>query len=53
MGYKKLVTGVESHASTVSLLQSGEWRYIKEINKQATKQQTFFEIVSVHSFNGT
>ena len=30
--YKKLFTYVESHASAVSLLESGEWRYIKVIN---------------------
>ena len=29
--YKKLVTHVESHASAVSLLESGEQRYIKAI----------------------
>ena len=29
--YKKLVTHVESHASAVSLLESGEWRYIKAV----------------------
>ena len=32
MRYKKLVTHAESHASAVSLLESGEWRYIKAIN---------------------
>ena len=32
MRYKKLVTHVESHASAVSLLESGEQRYIKAIN---------------------
>ena len=30
--YKKLFTHVESHASAVSLLESGEKRYIKAIN---------------------
>ena len=30
--YKKLVIHVESHASAVSLLESGEQRYIKAIN---------------------
>ena len=30
--YKKLFTHVESHASAVSLLESGEQRYIKAIN---------------------
>ena len=30
--YKKLVTHVESHASEVSLLESGEQSYIKAIN---------------------
>ena len=29
--YKKLVTHIESHASAVSLLESGEQRYIKAI----------------------
>ena len=29
--YKKLVTHVESHASAVSLVESGEQRYIKAI----------------------
>ena len=29
--YKKLVTHVESHASAVSLLESGEWRYMNVI----------------------
>ena len=32
MRYKKLVTHAESDASTVSLLESGEQRYIKAIN---------------------
>ena len=31
---KKLVTHVESHASAVSLLQSGEWRYCKSDQQQ-------------------
>ena len=31
MRYKKLVTYTESHASAVSLLESGEQRYIKAI----------------------
>ena len=31
---KKLVTHVESHASTVSLLESREYRYINNNNKQ-------------------
>ena len=30
--YKKLVTNIESHASAVSLFESGEERYIKAIN---------------------
>ena len=30
--YEKLFTHVESHASAVSLLNSGEQRYIKAIN---------------------
>ena len=30
--YKKLFTHVESHASAVSILESGEQRYIKAIN---------------------
>ena len=32
---KKLFTHVESHASTVSLLNSGEQRYIKAINNNS------------------
>ena len=32
MGYKKLVTHVEQHAGTVSLLESREQLYIKVIN---------------------
>ena len=36
--YKKLFTHVESHASAVSLLESGELRYIKKaINKKKKK----------------
>ena len=35
--YKKLVTRVESHASAVSLLESGEQRYIKAINNNNNK----------------
>ena len=31
--YKKLLSRVESHASAVSLLESGEQRYIKAIIK--------------------
>ena len=30
--YKKLFTHAESHASAVSLLESGDWSYIKVIN---------------------
>ena len=37
--YKKLVTHVESHASAVSLLESGEWRYIKAINNNNNKNK--------------
>ena len=39
--YKKLFTHVESHASAVSLLNSGEQRYIKAINNNTNqpKQQ--------------
>ena len=33
---KKLFTHVESHASAVSLLESGEQRYIKAINDNNT-----------------
>ena len=33
---KKLFTHVESHASAVSLLESGELRYIKAINNNNT-----------------
>ena len=29
--YKKLVTHVESHVRAASVLESGEWRYIKAI----------------------
>ena len=36
--YKKLVTHVESHASAVSLLESGEQRYIKAINNTTTNK---------------
>ena len=36
MHYKKLVTQVESHASAVILLESGEQRYIKAINNNRT-----------------
>ena len=32
MRSKKLVTHVESHSTAVSLLESGEWCYIKAIN---------------------
>ena len=32
MRYKKLFTHVESHVNTMSLLGSGEQRYIKAIN---------------------
>ena len=31
MRYKKLVTHVDSHASAVSLLESGEYSYMKAI----------------------
>ena len=34
--YKKLVIHVESHASAVSLLESGEQRYIKAIKHSGT-----------------
>ena len=34
--YKKLVTHVESHASAVSLLESGEERYTKATNNNIT-----------------
>ena len=36
MRYKKLFTHVESHASAVSLLESGEQRYIKAINNNSS-----------------
>ena len=32
---KKLFSHVESHRSAVSLLESGEWRYIKAINNNS------------------
>ena len=35
---KKLFTHVESHANAVSLLESGEQRQLKAINKQTDKQ---------------
>ena len=35
---KKLFTHVESHASAVSLLESGEQRQLKAINKQTDTQ---------------
>ena len=44
MRYKKLFTHVESHASAVSLLKSGEQRYIKAINNNVpltNKHKTF------------
>ena len=37
MCYKKLFTHVESHASAVRLLESGEQRYIKAINQSINK----------------
>ena len=37
--YKKLVSRVESHASAVSLLESGEWSYIKAINSSFIVQE--------------
>ena len=36
--YKKLFTHVESHASAVSLLESGEQSYIKAINNNNNKK---------------
>ena len=36
----KLFTRVESHASAVSLLESGEYRYIKAINNNQQHQRT-------------
>ena len=38
MCYKKLFTHVESHASAVSLLESGEQCYIKAINNNISKE---------------
>ena len=43
--YKKLVTHVESHASAVSLLESGEQRYIKALLR-------FCRIVTDVSYHG-
>ena len=40
--YKKLFTHVESHASAVSLLESGEQRYIKAINQSINQTITIF-----------
>ena len=37
---KKLFTHVESHASAVSLLESGEQRYIKAINNNNNNRET-------------
>ena len=39
--YKKLVTHIESHASAVSLLESGEQRYIKAINNNNNNNNLF------------
>ena len=36
---KKLFTHVESHASAVSLLESGEYRYIKAINNNNNNEE--------------
>ena len=46
--YKKLVTHVESHASAVTLLESGEQRYIKAIsnNDNNVKLTSFAFIIS-------
>ena len=46
--YKKLVTQVESHASAVTLLESGEQRYIKAIsnNDNNVKLTSFAFIIS-------
>ena len=38
---KKLFTHVESHASAVSLLESGEQRYIKAINNNNNEHAKF------------
>ena len=43
---KKLFTHVESHASAVSLLESGEQRYIKAINNSFTVQSFKANVVS-------
>ena len=39
---KKLFTHVESHVSAVSLLESGEQRYIKVINNHNNNNNTYF-----------
>ena len=44
MPHRKLVTCVESHASTMSLLKSGEYHCIKAINNNKT---FFFYIIHV------
>ena len=51
--YKKLFTYVESHASAVSLLESGEQRYIQAINNNITvrnKGQRLTWLASVPRF---
>ena len=44
--YKKLFTHVELHASAVSLLESGEQRYIKAINNNNVKLTSFAFVMS-------
>ena len=44
--YKKLFTHAESHASAVSLLESGEQRYIKAINNNNVKLTRFAFVMS-------
>ena len=46
--YKKLFTHVESHASAVSLLESGEQRYIKAINNNIKQSETWVNILFVN-----
>ena len=39
--HKKLVTRVESHPGAASLLESGEWRYVKAI-KNNNKNNNYY-----------
>ena len=46
--YKKLFTLVESHASILTLLESGEWRYIKVINNNILQEVKCANIYQMH-----